>query len=114
MAYISPTTRQIIKYAFEASAPGFMLKDNAFANLACSVSYTLQRGHVIIPSVAGSILSHPHHRNSKFLVLIRRMQKVLNGIMAALSYALVVYQNGTSINNLKLFVAGTPSKTTNK
>jgi DNA-binding NarL/FixJ family response regulator len=91
----------MVMSCIKAGAKGFMSKDFGQQELICSVKSVIQGGSFVSPGITRAIFDHIRERNNRVEDLTGRQQEIVRGILGGLSYKLIAYELGISIDTVR-------------
>jgi DNA-binding NarL/FixJ family response regulator len=93
--------KDVVMKCIQAGAKGYLSKGFDQQELIGGITSVVHGGSFISPAIARKVFDHIRNRNNMIDELTRRQQEIVEGIVEGLSYKLIGYKFGISIDTVR-------------
>ncbi|MBE9600469.1 response regulator transcription factor [Pedobacter sp. MC2016-24] len=93
--------KDVVMKCIQAGAKGYLSKGFDQQELINGITSVAHGGSFISPAIARKVFDHIRNRNNMIDELTRRQQEIVEGIVEGLSYKLIGYKFGISIDTVR-------------
>lgn len=93
--------KDVVMKCIQAGAKGYISKGFDQQELIGGITSVVHGGSFISPAIARKVFDHIRNRNEMIDELTRRQQEIVEGIVEGLSYKLIGYKFGISIDTVR-------------
>lgn len=93
--------KDVVMKCIQAGAKGYISKGFDQQELIGGITSVVYGGSFISPAIARKVFDHIRNRNEMIDELTRRQQEIVEGIVEGLSYKLIGYKFGISIDTVR-------------
>jgi len=93
--------KDVVMKCIQAGAKGYISKGFDQQELIGGITSVVHGGSFISPAIARKVFDHIRNRNNTIDELTRRQQEIVEGIVEGLSYKLIGYKFGISIDTVR-------------